>query len=217
MSEFGFEEEQEAKPLYRNGAKRALDVVGALCLFLLFLPVMLIVAVLIKLDGGPVLFRQQRIGAEGKPFTCLKFRTMVGDAETRLQRLLASDPAAREEWEKQQKLKKDPRITLVGRFLRRSSLDELPQIFNVLGGSMSLVGPRPIIAAEIERYADWFDHYKRTRPGLTGLWQVLRRDDTDYDRRVELDNLYVAHWSLRGDVVIALRTAWVMLIARGAY
>ncbi|WP_114393906.1 sugar transferase [Oleisolibacter albus] len=215
----GAEDEASAddRPLHRQRTKRVFDLIGAVLLLLLFAPVMLVVAALVGRDGGPILFRQTRIGAGGRSFTCLKFRTMVVDAEARLQALLAADPAAREEWQRIQKLKSDPRITPVGRFLRRSSLDELPQLFNVLRGDMSLVGPRPIVAAEVVRYADWFEQYMACRPGLTGLWQISSRNDTDYDRRVELDNLYRAHWSVWTDVIIAVRTAKVLVAPRGAY
>lgn len=215
----GAEDEASAddRPLHRQRTKRVFDLIGALLLLLLFAPVMLVVAALVGRDGGPILFRQTRIGAGGQTFTCLKFRTMVVDAEARLQALLAADPAAREEWQRIQKLKSDPRITPVGRFLRRSSLDELPQLLNVLRGDMSLVGPRPIVPAEVVRYADWFEQYMACRPGLTGLWQISSRNDTDYDRRVELDNLYRAHWSVWTDVIIAVRTAKVLVAPRGAY
>ncbi|MDP1987683.1 sugar transferase, partial [Phenylobacterium sp.] len=156
---------------------RFLDVVIALAVLLFIAPLMLVIAGLIKLqDGGPALFRQARIGQGGEAFYCLKFRTMVTDAEVRLNALLARDPEARREWELDHKLRKDPRITALGAFLRKSSLDELPQLFNVQKGEMSLVGPRPIVTAEIPRYGRWFAHYCAVRPGVTGLWHKYARD-----------------------------------------
>lgn len=204
-------------PLYKKAEKRVLDIIFSFILILVFFPLILLVTIIIKMDGGPVLFMHRRIGAEGKSFLCFKFRTMVQDAEARLQHHLQNDPDALAEWQQNQKLKDDPRITRFGRFLRRSSLDELPQLFNVMGGSMSLVGPRPIISNEIERYDRYFYHYRRCRPGLTGLWQVSRHADMTYKRRVELDCLYVAHWSIRVDLIILLRTIFTMISARGAF
>jgi Undecaprenyl-phosphate galactose phosphotransferase WbaP len=196
--------------------KVALDQVGAVMLLFLLAPLFLVLASLVRGDGGPVLFRHRRIGAGGQGFDCLKFRTMVPDAEAVLQELLARDPAAAAEWRETQKLRNDPRITRVGRFLRRSSLDELPQLINVLRGEMSLVGPRPIVAAEVERYGTDIDDYYRTKPGLTGLWQVSGRSDTGYARRVQLDRWYARNWTLWHDIAILLKTIPAVFGRRGA-
>jgi len=204
-------------PLYRNRTKRCFDIVGALVLLLFFLPLIIFIAMAVMLDGGPPLFSHTRVGANGKPFRCWKLRTMVVGAEFRLQSFLAANPDARAEWESIRKLTNDPRVTPIGRFLRRSSLDELPQFFNVLKGDMSLVGPRPIASDEIALYADRFLEYKSCRPGMTGLWQIMTRNSTTYARRTELDNLYVAHWSLRRDFLILLKTIRVFISFRGAY
>lgn len=204
-------------PLHRNRLKRVFDVLGALGLLLLFGPLMLVVALVSKADGGPAVFGHRRVGADGRPFTCWKFRSMVVDAETALQDLLRRDPAARAEWEVDFKLRRDPRVTRLGAFLRKTSLDELPQIFNILAGDMSLVGPRPIVEKEVPRYRDRIVFYKQCRPGLTGLWQVSGRNDTGYRQRVELDTAYVQGWSLWRDIVILLRTARVMVRGAGAY
>ncbi|HYD32640.1 MAG TPA: sugar transferase [Azospirillaceae bacterium] len=206
-----------AVPLHRSRLKRAFDVAGALGMLVLFGPLMLAIAFLIRLDGGRSTFGHRRIGADGKPFTCWKFRSMVLNADAVLRDLLARDPQARAEWERDFKLRNDPRVTKIGAFLRKSSLDELPQIFNVLKGEMSIVGPRPIVVDEVPRYRDSFAYYKMCRPGLTGLWQVSGRNDTGYERRVALDVAYVRTWSLFTDILIILKTAWVMVRGLGAY
>jgi lipopolysaccharide/colanic/teichoic acid biosynthesis glycosyltransferase len=168
-------------------------------------------------DGGPVLFAHRRIGRGGKPFFCYKFRSMAVDAESRLAELLARDPAAREEWARDHKLRDDPRVTPLGAFLRRSSLDELPQLFNVLQGTMSLVGPRPIVDAEISRYGKRFHHYCAVKPGITGLWQVSGRSDLSWEDGLRLDLYYVENWSLAADVVILWKTIGAVMASRGAY
>ena len=206
-----------SRPLYGNRLKRATDVAGALGLLLLFAAPMLLIALLIRLDGGPVVFGHRRIGADGRRFTCWKFRSMVVNAREVFQDLLDRDPAARAEWAATHKLKADPRVTRVGRFLRRTSLDELPQLVNVLKGEMSLVGPRPIVDDEVARYRVCYAVYTQCRPGLTGLWQVSGRSDMDYGRRVQLDTAYAFGWSFWGDVVILLKTARVVVNGRGAY
>jgi Undecaprenyl-phosphate galactose phosphotransferase WbaP len=206
-----------AEPLHRNRVKRAVDVVGALAALLLFGPLMLLIALLIKLDGGPAVFGHKRIGIDGQSFTCWKFRSMVVNANEVFDQLMARDPEARAEWATARKLRNDPRITRIGRFLRRSSLDELPQLFNVLAGEMSLVGPRPIVQEEVARYRACFPYYTQCRPGLTGLWQVSGRNDVDYTRRVQLDTAYLFSWSLWSDIRIMLRTVGVMFSGRGAY
>ena len=198
-------------------SKRVFDVVGALGLIVLFLPLMAVVYALIRLDGGPAVFAHARVGANGRRFKVLKFRTMVQDADTVLAELLARDAAARAEWERDFKLQNDPRITGVGRFLRRSSLDELPQLFNVLAGSMSLVGPRPIVHAEVSRYGAAIADYYRCKPGLTGLWQVSGRNDVSYAERVALDSLYVRSWSFWADIWLMFRTVGVVINRSGAY
>lgn len=200
-----------------SAAKRLIDVVGALALLVAAAPVMLLIVLLVKLDGGPVLFRHRRVGAAGLGFTCLKFRSMVVDADGALARMLANDPQARAEWDAEFKLRHDPRVTRLGRFLRRSSLDELPQLFNVLAGDMSLVGPRPIVQAEIARYGARIADYLSCRPGLTGLWQVSGRNDLTYDQRVALDSRYAREWSLRRDLAILGQTFGAVLRRAGAY
>ena len=197
--------------------KRLFDLVVGSLLVLFFLPFMLAIALLTRLDGGPAIFRHRRIGADGVPFPCLKFRSMVVDAEARLNELLARDPLARAEWERCQKLADDPRVTVLGNFLRQTSLDELPQLFNVLRGEMSLVGPRPITEAETRRYGAAIAEYYACRPGLTGLWQVSGRSDVDYVRRVRLDAEYARNWSLGQDIRILLRTIHVIVTKNGAY
>ncbi|MCG5242953.1 sugar transferase [Azospirillum doebereinerae] len=205
------------QPLYAHRVKRGFDVVGAAGLILLFGPLMLVVAWLVAKDGGPAVFGHRRVGADGRSFTCLKFRSMVIDANDALERLLAEDEEARAEWAATRKLRNDPRITGVGRFLRRSSLDELPQLFNVLRGEMSLVGPRPIVDDEVAFYHACFPFYAQCRPGLTGLWQVSGRSDVDYVRRVQLDTAYVVGWNFWSDITIMLRTVRVMVKGSGAY
>jgi len=198
--------------------ERAFDVVLALGALVFFAPVMLIVAVAIWLqDGGPAFFVQTRMGRGAEPFSCLKFRTMVVDAEERLAALLASDPVARTEWARDQKLRRDPRITALGAFLRKSSLDELPQLFNILRGEMSVVGPRPIVKAEVPRYGRWYRDYCSVRPGLTGLWQVSGRNDVDYRRRVALDVAYARRRSLGLYLRIVLATIPAVLLRSGSY
>ena len=202
----------------RPALKRALDVVGAALLLLLALPAFLTIALLVRQDGGPAFFSHTRIGRGGHRFGCLKFRTMVPDAEQRLAGLWLSDPALRAEWEATRKLRHDPRITRIGRVLRATSLDEVPQLLNVLRGEMSLVGPRPVTAAELgTQYGHAALHYMCVRPGLTGAWQVSGRSEASYARRVALDIDYVRFPSLRTDLAILLRTPLVVLRRRGAY
>ena len=197
--------------------KRTFDIVAASLLLLALAPLLLSVAWLVSRDGGPATFGHTRIGRHGKPFRCLKFRSMVIDAQARLSELLARDPEARAEWERDFKLKNDPRITPLGNFIRKTSLDELPQLINVLRGDMSLVGPRPVIADEVERYGEDKVFYLMARPGITGLWQISGRNDIDYDSRVALDCWYVRNWSLWYDIVILIKTIKVVLARDGAY
>jgi Undecaprenyl-phosphate galactose phosphotransferase WbaP len=183
------------------------------------IPILLLLALFVKLSSpGPALFTQIRIGQHGKSIRVYKFRSMYSDADARLQKLLAGDRGARAEWKKDQKLKNDPRITRCGALLRKTSLDELPQLINVLKGEMSLVGPRPVPLDElIERYADKADYYKLVRPGMTGLWQISGRSDISYDQRVNMDTWYVFNWSLYIDLVILYKTIGVVVKRRGAY
>ncbi len=199
--------------------KRTFDITVSLLLLPLVLPLMGIIALLIRAESkGSAIFTQSRVGKGGKEFKIYKFRTMYEDAEQRLKELLSKDPKAREEWKRFRKIKNDPRITRVGAFLRRTSLDELPQIINVLKGEMSLVGPRPVTAEEIrEHYREKAVHYYRVPPGLTGLWQVMGRSNTSYDYRVALDVWYVRNWNPLLDVVILLKTVKVVLKREGAY
>jgi exopolysaccharide production protein ExoY len=190
---------------------------AAALLLLLAAPLMLWVAWKTwRHDGAPVLFGHYRVGRDGRLFRCLKFRTMYRESEQMLADLLARDPAARAQWERDQKLADDPRITPVGHFLRRTSLDELPQLFNVLRGEMSLVGPRPITVGELTRYGRVRWHYLSVTPGITGLWQVSGRNETSYEQRVALDERYVERRSLGVDLWILLRTVKVVLTREGA-
>jgi lipopolysaccharide/colanic/teichoic acid biosynthesis glycosyltransferase len=195
-----------------------MDVTIVLLALLFLLPLMVVIALaIVAQDGGPVFFAHRRIGRDGRPFYCLKFRSMAIDAESRLGALLASDPIAREQWARDHKLRSDPRVTPLGAFLRRSSLDELPQFFNVLRGEMSVVGPRPIVEAEISRYGRRFRHYCAVKPGITGLWQVSGRTDVDYRARVAMDCLYVRSKSPRLYVWIIVATVPAVLMRRGSY
>jgi exopolysaccharide production protein ExoY len=198
-------------------AKRGLDVaVSALSLFLL-LPVLVLVYLLVRCcDGPPAVFRQLRLGRGGRSFICLKFRTMVRDGGALLAERLGRDAAAREEWTRTHKLTDDPRVTPLGRFLRETSLDELPQLVNVLRGEMSLVGPRPILATEADRYGPAFATCFSVPPGITGLWQVSGRASLSFAERVELDLVYSTSWHLLRDLAILARTVPAVLARRGS-
>ena len=197
--------------------KRLLDMSFAVVAFALSLPLSLLIAAAIKLTSrGPVFYRQERLGLDGRPFRVWKFRSMYADADARLRALTASDAGFEAEWRTNFKLRRDPRVTAVGRFLRKTSLDELPQLVNVFRGEMALVGPRPIVAAEVPRYGDAYGTFASVRPGITGLWQVSGRSDTDYARRVALDAYYVLNWSPWMDVWILIRTFYAVLFMRGA-
>lgn len=207
-----------ALPAWQGAAKRALDVLGAGALLLVLSPIFLVLALLVRADGGPAFYAHPRIGRGGRIFGCLKFRSMVVDSQERLAALLASDPAAQAEWEATRKLRQDPRITRIGRFLRATSLDELPQLLNVLRGEMALVGPRPVVKAELDTYyGAAAAHYIAVRPGITGLWQVSGRSDTSYAQRVALDVAYVSRPSLMQDIRILLRTPLAVLSRKGAH
>jgi Undecaprenyl-phosphate galactose phosphotransferase WbaP len=196
--------------------KRAFDIVGSAALLLALSPVFAYLAWKISRDGGSAFFGHERVGQNGQPFKCLKFRSMVMNAQQELAKLLANDPQARAEWERDFKLKNDPRISKIGGFLRKTSLDELPQLWNVLRGEMSLVGPRPVIQAELQAYGEDVAYYLMARPGMTGLWQVSGRSDTTYASRVRFDACYVRNWSLWFDLVILLRTVGVVTQQKGA-
>jgi Undecaprenyl-phosphate galactose phosphotransferase WbaP len=197
--------------------KRLFDLVVASALLVAGALPLAYIAWRIRRDGGPAIFAHQRVGQLGKLFPCFKFRTMRVDAEQKLRDLLASDPTVKAEWEREFKLRNDPRITPIGHFLRRTSLDELPQLFNVIRGEMSLVGPRPIIEAELARYGDDVDYFLMVRPGMSGLWQVSGRNNVDYDTRVYLDTWYVKNWSLWYDIAILFKTVRVVFRREGAY
>ena len=199
--------------------KRVFDIVFSSLLLIALSPLFLIIAIAIKrADPGSVTYSQRRIGRHGIPFACIKFRTMVADAETRLLRWQEENPDLYEEYCRTFKLREDPRITTIGRWLRRTSLDELPQLWNVLCGHMSLVGPRPVVAQELEdHYGPAAQLYVRTRPGMTGLWQVSGRSDTSYERRVFLDEWYILNWSFWYDIVILIQTAWIVATGKGAF
>ncbi|HGF4082603.1 TPA: undecaprenyl-phosphate galactose phosphotransferase WbaP [Escherichia coli] len=197
--------------------KRCFDLFGSICIILILSPLLIYIYMKVKKDGGPAIYGHDRVGINGKTFKCLKFRSMVVNSKEILDELLKNDPKAKEEWDATFKLKNDPRITKIGAFLRKTSLDELPQLLNVLKGEMSLVGPRPIINAELERYNDQVDYYLLSKPGMTGLWQVSGRSDVDYDTRVYLDAWYVKNWSMWNDIAILLKTVIVVLKKDGAY
>lgn len=198
-------------------ARALLDQSFALVILLCLSPLLGLVAVAIWFtDGAPVFFSHYRVGRDGALFRCLKFRTMRRDAEQRLRSLLAEDPVARAEWQKDQKLSSDPRITPIGRLLRRTSLDELPQLINVVRGEMRLVGPRPVTPVELRRYDGVLWHYISVHPGITGLWQVSGRNKTTYAERVALDRYYIEHASLGFDLKILARTVYVVVTGHGA-
>ncbi len=203
-----------------NRGKRYFDIGFSILVLMASFPLMLIIALAVKLqDGGPVFYGHQRITSTGKPFRCLKFRTMHVGADEKLKEVLAADPKAREEWEKNQKLKDDPRVTSLGKFLRMSSLDELPQFLNVLKGDMSVVGARPIVASELDRhYREYGGLYCSMKPGITGLWQIGERSDTEsYEERVKLDTWYVRNHSFWLDMKIIFKTVLSILSRKGAY
>ena len=206
-----------ARPINR-WLKAIFDFVVTLVGTVMISPILLFIALWIYKDSpGPVIFKHMRIGKNGKPFPCYKFRSMCVDAKIKLEELLETDPEAKAEWERDFKLRNDPRVTKSGAFLRKTSLDELPQIFNVLKGEMSLVGPRPIIQEELERYGEYVGDYLMVKPGITGMWQVSGRSDIDYEERVLLDSWYVRNWSVWTDIVMLFKTFKVVLLRKGAY
>jgi exopolysaccharide production protein ExoY len=195
------------RPQYARRWKRVFDLVLAVPLFVLLLPLMALLLCAVALDGANPLFGQERVGRGGRKFRCWKIRSMVPDASERLARLLAEDPAAAAEWAEHQKLDNDPRITRLGEVLRQTSLDELPQLWNVIVGEMSLVGPRPVLEEELARYGARSEVYKSLTPGLTGPWQVTARNLVSYDERVRMDTSYARYHSLLGDLRLVLMTA----------
>jgi lipopolysaccharide/colanic/teichoic acid biosynthesis glycosyltransferase len=203
--------------IYADRAKRVFDIITASMIIVFCAPLMGIVALLIKLDGGPVFFGHSRVGYGHRSFACWKFRTMVVNADKALADLLQNDPVAREIWNRDFKLPNDPRVNWLGRLLRASSIDELPQLWNVIKGDMSLVGPRPITVSELERYGANAVEYLSCRPGITGLWQVSGRSNLSYAERVALDTRYVRTWTFMLDIKIILRTFTVVLNRKGAF
>ncbi len=216
-----FSDRLHADDLYRvqsSRVKRAMDLLLATPVLVLVSPLLMAIYALLKIfDPGPALFTQQRIGRDGRSFVVYKFRTMRVDAAERLEHLLANDPKAAAEWAKYQKLRNDPRVTLFGRFLRKSSLDELPQLLNILRGEMSVIGPRPVTAGEMQRYGSDMPFYTAVRPGVLGLWQVRGRNKLTYPQRVAYDVEYVKTWSVWQDVKIMLEAIPVVLMGKGAY
>ena len=198
--------------------KRAFDFIFGIFLLVLLLPVIAAIALAVKLDGGAAFFGHMRVGRDGRLFKCWKFRSMVPNSADVLAKLLETDPDARAEWDASRKLRADPRVTRIGRVLRQTSLDELPQLFNVLGGDMSFVGPRPVVQQELEDFygREGSQCYRSVQPGITGLWQVSGRSDTDYPTRVALDIQYVRNRSFRSDLSILTRTVGVVALRRGA-
>lgn len=205
-------------PVVGGYAKRSFDLSAAFIAIALLLPLICLIALAIRLsDGGPAFFRHRRIGRSGIPFDCFKFRTMAVNSDDVLRHHLAANHEAAQEWSATRKLKNDPRITALGAALRKTSVDELPQLFNIVKGEMSLVGPRPIVAAEVSKYGDRITHYFSARPGLTGKWQVSGRNDVDYESRVKLDCGYVENWSFWQDLSIIIKTVGVVVSSRGCY
>lgn len=214
----GLEVEQNLLNPLQMAAKRVLDMLLVIFGSLILLPFFLLFILAIRLESpGPAIYRQQRIGKNRKSFYVYKFRTMVANAEELLAELLVKDCGLCEEWEQSHKLKTDPRITRIGKFLRKTSLDELPQLYNIWRGEMSFVGPRPIVEDEVQHYKKVFDLYTQVKPGITGMWQISGRSDTSYDDRVQLDEYYIRHWSIWMDIYIIIKTVWKVLKRDGAY
>ena len=198
--------------------KRIFDIVATVCGGIFILPFMLIIAIIIYLDsGGPIIYKQKRVGRNGKEFNFYKFRSMVKNADTILEEYLNTHEDEKKEWQKNFKLKNDPRVTKIGKIIRKTSIDELPQLWNVLIGDMSLVGPRPLLPNEVERYSGYIEDYKLVLPGLTGVWQVSGRSDTTFEERVIMDSWYIHNWSVWIDIVYLLKTVLVVVKSKGAY
>lgn len=214
----GLEVRHNLQNMRQQTIKRAMDIMFTIFGGLLISPFLLVVMCLIKISSkGNVFYKHTRIGRDGREFRAWKFRTMVADADLKLKEYLEKNPELRVEWEANHKLKNDPRVTWLGKILRRFSIDELPQLINVLKGEMSLVGPRPIVPEEIQHYGEQFDPYTWVKPGITGLWQISGRNDTTYKERVSLDEYYVRNWSIWLDFYILSRTIWMVLQRKGAY
>ncbi len=214
----GLEVKQRLSQTMPRLIKRSFDLAVATAVSLCFLPLFLLLILGVRLSSrGPIFYGQRRVGRGHELFTAWKFRSMVMNADEVLESHLAKSPALRAEWERDRKLKRDPRVTAIGRILRKTSLDELPQLWNVLCGQMSLVGPRPIVMAEVDRYGRRYQHYRRVTPGITGLWQISGRNNTTYERRTEIDEYYVRNWSVAMDLYILYRTIKTVLFTEGAY
>lgn len=199
-------------------AKRSFDMASAALALLIFSPIFLLIAALVKFsDPGPIFYGHRRVGHNGRYFHCLKFRTMAMNGDEMLRQYLAANPEAAEEWRATRKLKNDPRVTAVGAVLRKLSLDELPQLLNIIRGEMSVVGPRPVVDEELSYYESDAAYYLSTRPGLTGLWQISGRNDVSYKTRVAFDTQYVQNWSMRQDVFIIVKTIPAVCLSRGSY
>lgn len=197
--------------------KRLLDISIILFCSPIVIPVMLILCILTKLTSkGPIFYGHKRVGKNGKEIKCWKFRSMCINSDEVLKEILATDPERKAEWEKDRKFKDDPRVTKFGKFLRKSSLDELPQLFNVFMGQMSLVGPRPVTAPELDKYGKYKDYVLSVVPGLSGMWQISGRSDTGYEERVSFDTYYIQNWSIWLDIWILIKTIWVVLLGKGA-
>ena len=198
--------------------KRLIDIMAILIALPLVLPIMILLGLLTKLTSkGPIFYGHKRIGKNGKEIKCWKFRSMCINSQEILEEILATDPVRRAEWEKDRKFIDDPRVTKFGKFLRKTSLDELPQLFNILVGQMSLVGPRPVTEPELVKYGDYKDYVLSVSPGLTGMWQVSGRSDTGYEERITYDTYYIQNWSIWLDIWILIKTVWVVLVGKGAY
>ena len=198
--------------------KRLLDISIILFFSPIWLPVMIILAFLTKITSrGPIFYGHKRVGKNGKVLKCWKFRSMCVNSQEILEKILATDPVRREEWEKDRKFIDDPRVTKFGKFLRKTSLDELPQLFNVLTGEMSLIGPRPVTEPELVKYGKYKDYVLSVSPGLSGMWQVSGRSDTGYEERISFDSYYIQNWSIWLDIWILIKTVWVVVKGKGAY
>ena len=199
-------------------AKRSFDLAIIIFTLPLTLPISLLVALLVKMTSpGPVLYGHKRVGLNGKEFKCWKFRSMYIDADKQLKKILAENPKMKKQWDKERKLENDPRVTPFGKFIRKASLDELPQLINIFVGQMSFVGPRPVMQDELERYGKKADYILSVMPGLSGMWQTSGRSDTAYEDRVTLDAYYIQNWSIWLDIWILIKTVWVVLAGKGAY
>ncbi|MCL4136649.1 UNVERIFIED_CONTAM: hypothetical protein GTU68_052458 [Idotea baltica] len=197
--------------------KRSVDIVLGIFFLVIFSPVFLVLGFIIKRDGGPVFFNHERLGKNGRHFACHKFRTMKVDSDTMLKQHLKRSSKARFDWESKRKLLNDPRVTKIGQYLRKTSVDELPQLVNVIRGEMSLVGPRPIVRDETKHYGSFLSYYLTMTPGMSGLWQVSGRTDTTYEERVRLDVWYSKNWTLWVDVVVLIKTCKTLLNRHGAH